>query len=73
MCTKVQVGVSGSAGLKLMELHLCRTFLLFKRACSMNLVYLRMFLHPCLEFHEDVMAEGVAPTLLFAWTALQDC
>lgn len=39
----------------------------------MNLVYLRMFFHPCLEFHEDVMAKGVAPTLLFARTALQDC
>lgn len=35
--------------------------------------YLRMLLHPCLEFHEDVMAKGVAPTLLFAWTALHDC
>ncbi len=39
----------------------------------MNLVYLRIFLHPRLEFHEDVMAKGVAPTLLFAWTALHDC
>lgn len=39
----------------------------------MNLVYLWLFLEPCLEFSEDVLAEGVAPTLLSARTALQDC
>lgn len=52
---------------------LSSTFLSYKKGCLMNLHYLRMFLHPRLEFHEDVMAEGLAPTFLFAWTALQDC
>lgn len=38
----------------------------------MDLSYLGMLLHPFLEIHEDLTTEGVAPTLLFPWTALQD-
>lgn len=65
---------SRSADLKLL-LQLLQYFflLLSKNICLMKLIYLRMFLQPCLEFHEDVMAKGVAPTLLFTRTALQDC